>query len=275
MHSYTDISELVTGYPLDKVVVFDTETTGLHPYEDEIVSISIMDGMRNTLLDTYVRPTSAKSWPESEAIHGISPSMVRGCPTIDRLGPQIRNALCGDKLIVGYNVNFDLQFLTEVGVIEYPRHTFDVMDEFARIRGRGEKRNGRYRWSKLSQMAEHYGYDYVAHKSANDTRATLYCYLALLSDKKYIDEIMGEFTGDMARVSFRQGEREKASIFRLLNGARSADFPANLVLDEVTRGKNAGMPRYACMIGDECVGVTSPHEVETVRRFFVMDYNDP
>lgn len=30
-----DISEIVTGFPLDRVIAFDTETTGLSPERDD------------------------------------------------------------------------------------------------------------------------------------------------------------------------------------------------------------------------------------------------
>jgi hypothetical protein len=56
-----------------QTVYLDLETTDLHPSEDEIVEIGILDDQGQPLLDTLVRPIRHTSWPEAEYINGISP----------------------------------------------------------------------------------------------------------------------------------------------------------------------------------------------------------
>ena len=60
------------------IIVFNTETTGPDPFggHDEILQISIIDVEGNVLLNSYVKPRWHESWPEAEAVHGITPEMV-------------------------------------------------------------------------------------------------------------------------------------------------------------------------------------------------------
>jgi DNA polymerase III subunit epsilon len=102
---------------LDEVAytVLDTETTGLHPSEgDEIISIGavrIVNGrlLRQETFDQLVDPRRAVS-PLSVSIHGISPDLLRGQPTIDEVLPLFAR-FCDDTVLVGHNVGFDMRFL--------------------------------------------------------------------------------------------------------------------------------------------------------------------
>jgi DNA polymerase-3 subunit epsilon len=103
--------------PLDELVytVFDTETTGLEPSAgDEIVSISavrIVNGrlLRHETFDQLVDPRRPLS-KESIRIHGITPTMLEGQPTI---GDVLRRfaRFADDTVLVGHNVAFDMRFL--------------------------------------------------------------------------------------------------------------------------------------------------------------------
>ncbi len=94
--------------------VFDTETTGLDPSADEIISIGAVRALGGRLLrretfDRLVdpgRPVSAAS----RAVHGISPDVLDGEPTIDEVLPLFAR-FAEDTVLVGHNVAFDLRFL--------------------------------------------------------------------------------------------------------------------------------------------------------------------
>ena len=119
MDSSVDTCTLITGFPLEKVVVFDTETTGTSAYSgDEILSIGICDGMGNPLFSSLVKPSRHTRWPDAERVNGISPDMVKDAPTLKEIAPQIREHLLGNKLVVGYNVVFDISFLVEGNAID-------------------------------------------------------------------------------------------------------------------------------------------------------------
>lgn len=104
--------------------VFDTETTGLRPADgDEIIAIGavrVVNGrlLRQETFDRLIDPR--RSVPiASQRIHGLTPDMLRGQPTLDEVLPAFAR-FAGDTVLVGHNVSFDLAFLrlkeTQAGV---------------------------------------------------------------------------------------------------------------------------------------------------------------
>jgi DNA polymerase-3 subunit epsilon len=97
--------------------VFDTETTGLEPTHDRIVSIGavrIVNGrlLRQELFDQLVDPERPMP-AAAEEVHGITDAMVRGQPTIQQVLPQFLR-FAEETVLVGHNVAFDLRmFETE------------------------------------------------------------------------------------------------------------------------------------------------------------------
>lgn len=67
--------------PIDLIVI-DTETTGLSPICDEIFQVSIIDGTRNVLYDSYIKPV-AEMWDEAERVNGITHDMVANAPSAE------------------------------------------------------------------------------------------------------------------------------------------------------------------------------------------------
>ena len=96
--------------------VFDTETTGLTPGIDEIVSIGalrIVNGrlLRQEVFEQLVDPRRAVPVTAS-AIHGITDEMVRGQPVIEGVLPRFFEFADGTVLI-GHNLAFDLRMFQE------------------------------------------------------------------------------------------------------------------------------------------------------------------
>lgn len=147
-----------------------TETTGLHPNgsdPDEILTISIIGRDGSVLLDERFGPTVKTEWPHASAVNGIYPEDVADLPTIETAIPRLREIFAGADEVIGYNVGFDLGFLSAVGVRprEDARIT-DTMNLFTWFMGR------RY---KLVDAADHIGYEWTgrAHGSLADALATL------------------------------------------------------------------------------------------------------
>lgn len=94
--------------------VFDTETTGLDPRQDEIISIGavrIVNGrlLHDEIFDQLVDPRRIVP-AASTRFHGITGEMLLGQPTIETV--LVRFAQFGaDTVLVGHNVAFDMRML--------------------------------------------------------------------------------------------------------------------------------------------------------------------
>lgn len=90
--------------------------------------------------------------------------------------------------IVGYNTDFDLDFIAKAGVkIPYKVKVVDVMALFAKAMGEWDSSRNDYKWYKLTECAEHYGYAWsgTAHDSLSDARATMFCFKAMTAEGIY------------------------------------------------------------------------------------------
>lgn len=165
---------------MKRAIVIDTETTGLTT-EDDILQVSIIDYAGTVLFNEYIKPTRCKEWPEAEAIHGISSKMVENCKDFDYYKDKIQVILDFYDVIIGYNVNYDIQMLKSRGIdfSEFAEEDiYDIMPVFAEIYGEWNSYYRNYRWQKLTTCAQHYGYTWEedAHNALGDVKATLYCF---------------------------------------------------------------------------------------------------
>lgn len=176
IRNYTAPTEVKTA----KTIVLDTKTTGLHE-DDEILQLSIIDDAGNVLFNEFFKPIRHTSWESAERIHHISPAMVADEKTIYDYFWMIFHILRSAETIVGYNVGFDLQFLSTFCRAD-EHQIVDVMDIFAEIYGVWDERHGSFKYQKLAKCAEYYGYDWKgeAHDSLADARATLFCWKKMM-----------------------------------------------------------------------------------------------
>lgn len=98
--------------------VIDTETTGLDPQWDRVVSLAVVpvDAGRVRLEAAWqlLIDPGRDIPPQSTDIHGITDADVRGAPDLAAAlaltGPALR-----DRILVGHNLAFDLAFLAQAG----------------------------------------------------------------------------------------------------------------------------------------------------------------
>lgn len=185
-----DISSLLNISP-EKIIIFDTETTGLNPYgNDEILQIAIINGNGEELFNSYIKPELRKTWTKAAQINGITPRMVKDSPTFTEVKDEVQKIFNNAELIIGYNVEFDLQFVMASGIkIKKKTLIFDVMKEYAVARGEYDSYRGDYKWCKLEECASKYNYKFDAHDADEDAKATLHCYNSLLKDNRYLSVI--------------------------------------------------------------------------------------
>lgn len=172
----------------ERTIVIDTETTGLDSSKDEILQLSIIDESGNTLFNEYFKPIKVKDWKAAESVNGISPEMVADCKDIYHYFGEIQQILYDADTIIGYNTEFDLNFLVNCGFELYEGvETVDVMREFAPIYGEWSEDRQDYKWQKLTTCAAYYNYDWskaaAAHNSLGDCFATLFCYTKMKSER--------------------------------------------------------------------------------------------
>ena len=136
-----------------KVVVVDTETTGLNEH-DEIVQICISDLDGNKLCNTLVSLTNNKSISEQAInVHGIQTADLDGKPNYAMLSPVLQRVLAG-KRIVAYNAEFDLRMMQQsynfAGGYKPDSNQWEcAMLAYAAFVGEWDTQRNRYKWQRL------------------------------------------------------------------------------------------------------------------------------
>ena len=163
-------------------VIFDVETTGLDPENDEILQFTAINENGEVLMNTYIKPTHHTEWKDAESVNHISPDMVADCKAMEEILPDIQAVFDSCNELIAYNADFDYAFLVNVGVKFIPGTVIsDPMIEFAKIYGEWNDYYGNYTYQKLTNAACYYGYNFgeLAHDSLEDVKATLVVYNAL------------------------------------------------------------------------------------------------
>ncbi len=93
-----------------KILFFDLELTGFYD-RDEILSITVVDGFGELIMDTLVKPAHTKKWKKTEKIHGITPEMVEDAPTLAELTPRIKELFADAEHIIAYGVSTDFSHI--------------------------------------------------------------------------------------------------------------------------------------------------------------------
>ena len=112
-----DICAAVPKNPTNLKLVFDLETTGLNPAEDEILEAAIVTTDGDILFESRFKPACVNEWPKAQNVNGISPEMVADAPgIIDKIG-EMAALLQNAETIIGYNgKHFDIPFLECYGI---------------------------------------------------------------------------------------------------------------------------------------------------------------
>lgn len=116
-------------------IVFDTETTGLNPKEDEILSIGAVKIKDNKILtsqtfEVYVK-NSKKISSKSIEIHGIRPCDLVDAKSAHEAVVEFLNFI-GSRTLVGYYLEFDVAMINKYLVpmlgIKLPNKMIEVSE---------------------------------------------------------------------------------------------------------------------------------------------------
>lgn len=174
-----------------RLIIFDTETTGLKPEKDYICQFSailydISDGKLEQMdsLDLYINVPITMDEKVVD-IHGITNSFLSDYPFEEDQIEKINAFMMRADVISGYNVEFDISMLKamhhrlgmEFGGIPY----FDICKMARELIPYRELKQ-----KKLGKVAEYFGIEAKFHSSIEDVAATgrvLELFLDMLEDE--------------------------------------------------------------------------------------------
>lgn len=162
-------------------VVVDIETTGLDSLHCEIIEIGALKVRNNEIIDTFkvLMKASEPLSPFICNLTGITDELLAQEGVDTALGLSEFLLFCEDDVIVGHNVNFDLNFLYDhclfhLGVI----FNNDYLDTLMLSR---KYLHGAIRNHQLGTLTKYFGFDYSgAHRALADCEFTYQVYNALL-----------------------------------------------------------------------------------------------
>lgn len=165
------------------MIYLDTETTGLNCYRDEILEIAIIDANGKKLLDSLVKPVKKVTWQDAQAIHGITPDMVKNAPTLKALENEIKE-IVQDQEVVIYNADFDTSFLKNL--LDDVKAVHCCMVQYAEHIGDYSEYWEGNRWHKLSEAAYYVMYEWegTTHRALADCFACRAVWEYLHSEEK-------------------------------------------------------------------------------------------
>jgi len=167
--------------------VLDTETTGLNPSEDFILSFGAIKISRMTIqVSTAVEwyPVSPKNGKDTAAIHGLMESKTPH--EFSEFVPNLLSYL-GDSILVGHHLGFDLEMLLKTckkfGLEEFPNSCVDTMNLAIRLEQgpNADRKQFKLEEYSLDSLCDRYG---IAkddrHTAAGDAFLTAQLLLKLL-----------------------------------------------------------------------------------------------
>ena len=236
-----------------KLLFLDTETTGLPEHDPEVLSLALVDGRGQVVLDTLVRPERHTEWPEAQAIHGITPAQVLtpDVPTLGELTPQLLELLRGAHLVI-YNAAFEQAVLGDLLVRARPRRIECAMLAFAEFYGSWHDYYRNYRWQTLARAAAYVLHEWngPAHSALADTHATraVWRYLNRPFVRRRVDaqrerqRVLEEEAGEVLQFIWEQEDREQREQ-KALNDAWTQRYFPDLQREGLIYLNNEQFPR--------------------------------
>lgn len=167
----------------ESYVVVDIETTGLSPEWDELIEIGAAKYCNGEEVDRFQSLIQPPSGPDIDPfisdLTGITPAMLENAPKTKEVIEEF-DQFVNDEIIVGYNVNFDVNFLYDnyVKYLGKPL-TNDYIDAMRMAR----KLFPELQHHRLVDMVVQYGINQdCAHRALADVLTTHECYVHLHDD---------------------------------------------------------------------------------------------
>ncbi|MCH5279708.1 MAG: 3'-5' exonuclease [Christensenellaceae bacterium] len=167
----------LVGFPPDYTVL-DLETTGLEPQTNCIIEVAALRIRNNEIVDSFstlVKPNCKVSKTITK-LTGITNNMVSAAPPPEDVLPSVREFI-GDDVIVGHNVNFDINFLYDwFEIILNEPFTNDFVDTL-RLSRKVLPGLEHHRLTDIASALEVHPSGF--HRALEDCHTTYKCFLAL------------------------------------------------------------------------------------------------
>lgn len=116
-------------------------------------------------------------------IHGITPEMVEGKPTLKELWPEIKLIL-SDKIVIAHNASFD------ISVLRWSLSKYNI--EFPNFKYSCTRILAKKTWPslvnyKLDTIANYLGIDFIHHQACEDAKATAKVFDAIVKSNEIND----------------------------------------------------------------------------------------
>lgn len=155
---------------IEDYVVFDLETTGVSPYNDEVIEISAVKARKGKVVEEFselVNPQRTIPFAASR-VNNITDDMVSDAPLFDEV---LRNFLkfVGEDVLVGHNIqSFDMKFIyRDCERYFHQLITNDYVDTLILAK----RCFPEWRHRKLGDLADYYGISTQgAHRALADCR---------------------------------------------------------------------------------------------------------
>ena len=165
------------------LICLDIEATD----NGEMLELSIINHADcRTAYQSYFHPATARSWPNSQAVHHITPQMVSDAPTVRKERKKIETIVNAADGIIGFAVDNDIRYLNGNNIaVRDDIKVIDVRDWFWYYKGRHlDIEFGSV--PRLAKCAELLGFEFSeeseAHSAANDTLMTIKLFDALVKE---------------------------------------------------------------------------------------------
>jgi DNA helicase II / ATP-dependent DNA helicase PcrA len=194
----------------DRIIVFDTETTGLDTSNDDIIQIAaieIINGQLGRTFEVYI--DTDKDLTESEKIHHISKKYLEEHSIDGREALSNFIDFVGNDTLVAHNLDYDYKILNsnlsrvDLNTLENKKNMYDSIEIARRIYPSLPS-------YKLEYLLNHLNIEGVnSHNALDDVKATVNLLLSLSykisdnkqdriffleSNKKHIDNFQKQFT---------------------------------------------------------------------------------
>lgn len=169
----------------ESYVVIDIETTGLDPRFDDIIELAGIKYVNGTETERFQTLVYAEVDEFITELTGITNEMLKDAPKIDDALPRFL-AFIGDYIVVGHNVNFDINFIYDWA--EYLNLSV-FSNDFVDTMRISRKLYKELKSHKLSALSDYLDIENsVEHRALADCITTQGCFAKM---RDYADKIGG------------------------------------------------------------------------------------